>query len=100
MFGRRPAITLVATSTGAVTEIVKHGLNGVVVPVGSISDPEVALPTLVERPDRRRAMDRESLALARRQHDAMTNYRRIFGFMGEAACLWPPRGLALMTGRS
>lgn len=93
-------LPLVATSTGAVSEIVKHGLNGFVVPVGSITDLQVALRILVERPDRRRAMGRESLALARRHHDAMTNYRRIFDLMAEAAGLWPARGLALTTGRS
>lgn len=93
-------LPLVATSTGAVTEIVKHGLNGFVVPVGSISDLQVALRTLVERPDRRRAMGRESLTLARQHHDAMTNFRRIFDLMGEAAGLWPARRLALTIGRS
>ena len=80
-------LPLVATSTGAMGEIVTDGLNGFLVRVGSPADLRAALWALVERPDLRRAMGRQSLALARRHHDAMVNHRRIFELMAEVGNL-------------
>jgi glycosyltransferase involved in cell wall biosynthesis len=87
-------LPLVATSTGAMAEVVKDNVNGFLVPPGSVTDLRAALRSLVERSDLRRAMGLESLALARRHHDAMSNYRRIFELMAESAGRRPARWLA------
>ena len=84
-------LPLVATATGAIPEVVQHGLNGFLVPPGSPADLRAALRRLVESPDLRRSMGRESLALAHRDHDAMANYRRIFELMAELAHPQPRR---------
>lgn len=80
-------LPVVATSTGAVAEIVRDGINGFLVPAGSAPDLRAALRALVEQPDLRHAMGLESLALARGQHDALVNCRRIFELMADMAGL-------------
>lgn len=75
------ALPIVATPTGAVPEIVRDGRNGFLVPVAAPHDLRQALRRLVDRPELRRSMAAESLALARRDHDAMANHRRIFELM-------------------
>ena len=84
-------LPLVATATGAIPEVVHDGRNGFLVPPGSPSDLRVALRRLVESPELRRSMGEESLALARREHDALANHRRIFELMAELANLRPRR---------
>lgn len=94
-------LPLIATDTGAMAEIVRDGVNGFLVPVGSPSALRAALRRLVERPELRLAMGRASLDLARREHDALANHRRIFELMAEVARLdrtelssWPaPAGI-------
>jgi glycosyltransferase involved in cell wall biosynthesis len=82
-------LPIVSTPTGAVPEIVRDGVNGLLVPVASPAALRAALRRLIERPDLRRAMGRESLALARRDHDAMANHGRIFELMARVAGLAP-----------
>jgi glycosyltransferase involved in cell wall biosynthesis len=91
-------LPLVAASVGAVPEVVRDGANGFLVPPGSPADLRLALRRLVESADLRRAMGRESLELARREHDALANHRRIFELMAEVAHL-APRRLALAAPR-
>jgi glycosyltransferase involved in cell wall biosynthesis len=80
-------LPLVATATGAMAELVRDGANGFLVPAGSPGELRAALRRLVERPDLRRAMGRASLELARREHDALANHRRIFDLMADVAHL-------------
>jgi hypothetical protein len=68
-------------------EIVRDGVNGCVVPVAAPAD----LRRLVAQPDLRRTMGQASLDLARREHDALANHRRIFELMAEVATTDPRR---------
>ena len=79
------ALPLVSTPTGAVTEILLDGRNGLLVPARSPVDLRLALQRLAEDAELRRAMGRESLVLARTEHDAATNLRRIFDLMADVA---------------
>jgi glycosyltransferase involved in cell wall biosynthesis len=83
-------LPLVATATGAVSEIVHDGRNGFLVPPHAPSDLRRALRRLVAEPRLRRAMGQESLALAERDHDAWANNRRIFELMAEVAGITLP----------
>jgi len=78
-------LPLVSTPVGAIPEIVSDGRNGLLVPAGSPSDLRRALRLLAANSAMRQAMGRESLALARREHDAMVNHRRIFDLMAASA---------------
>jgi glycosyltransferase involved in cell wall biosynthesis len=78
-------LPLVATALGAMSEVVRDGVNGFLVTPGAPADLRRALQRLVESPELRRAMGAESLALARREHDAMANHRRIFELMAEVS---------------
>jgi glycosyltransferase involved in cell wall biosynthesis len=78
-------LPLVATATGAMAEIVRDGVNGFLVPVGAPADLRLALRRLVTQPELRRAMGQASLELARSEHDALANHRRIFDLMLETA---------------
>lgn len=90
-------LPLVATAVGAVPEVVRDGVNGLLVPPGSLPDLRLALRRLVESRELRLAMGRESLELARREHDALANHRRIFELMADVAHMDPHR-LALGAG--
>jgi glycosyltransferase involved in cell wall biosynthesis len=76
-------LPLVATDIGAIPEVVRDGVNGFMVPPRSPAGLRRVLRRLVDSRDLRLAMGRESLALARREHDAMANHRRIFELMAE-----------------
>jgi glycosyltransferase involved in cell wall biosynthesis len=78
-------LPLVATATGAIPEIVRDGTNGFLVPIGSPPDLRAALRRLVDAPALRHAMGEASLDLARRDHDALTNHRRIFTLLAEVS---------------
>jgi glycosyltransferase involved in cell wall biosynthesis len=84
-------LPLLSTPTCAVPEIVRDGRNGLLVPADSPADLRQALHRLAVDAELRRAMGRESLALARREHDAMANHRRIFELMADVAGLAVPR---------
>lgn len=85
-------LPLVATGVGAMGEVVRDGLNGFVVQAGDPGDLRLALRRLARSPELRRAMGWESLQLARHEHDAMANHRRIFELLAEVAQS-APRGL-------
>jgi glycosyltransferase involved in cell wall biosynthesis len=78
-------LPLVATATGAMPEIVHDGSNGFLVPVASPRDLHAALRRLVDSPALRHSMGAASLQLARRDHDALANHRRIFSLLAEVA---------------
>jgi hypothetical protein len=72
-------------------EIVRDGVNGFLVPVAAPADLRLALRRLVAKPDLRRTMGQASLDLARREHAALANHRRIFELMAEVATTDPRR---------
>ncbi|HEY4025105.1 MAG TPA: glycosyltransferase [Candidatus Dormibacteraeota bacterium] len=78
-------LPLVATATGAMGEVVRDGVNGFLVPAGAPADLRLVLRRLIENRELRMAMGAESLELARREHDALANHRRIFELMLEVA---------------
>ena len=80
-------LPLVATASGAMGEVVRDGVNGFLVPVRAPADLRGVLRRLVESPDLRRSMGEASLEMARREHDALANHRRIFELMAEVAHL-------------
>jgi glycosyltransferase involved in cell wall biosynthesis len=82
-------LPLISTATGAIAEVVRDGENGFLVPVGSPADLRTAVRRLVQDSALRRAMGEASLALARRDHDALENHRRIFSLMAEVGELAP-----------
>jgi glycosyltransferase involved in cell wall biosynthesis len=84
-------LPLVSTASGAIPEVVRDGQNGFLVPPASPVDLQLALRRLVDSPGLRRTMGEESLRLARREHDALANHRRIFELMAEEAHLQPRR---------
>ncbi len=75
------ALPIIATDTGAVSEVVRHGRNGFLVPAKSPHDIAVALRKLSEHTLLRHGMGRESLRVAREEHDAARNNLRIFELM-------------------
>ncbi|HKF76246.1 MAG TPA: glycosyltransferase family 4 protein [Candidatus Dormibacteraeota bacterium] len=93
-------LPIVSTPTGAVPEIVRDGVNGLLVPVASPAALRTALGRLIERPALRQAMGRESLALARRDHDAMVNHGRIFELMARVAGLASGQAAGNGAGRA
>ena len=91
-------LPLVSTPVGAIPEILHDGRNGLLVPVRSPSDLRDALRHLAANPDLRQSMGRESLALARKEHDAMVNHRRIFDLMATSAGIGAHRRAAVEAG--
>jgi glycosyltransferase involved in cell wall biosynthesis len=75
------ALPIVAADTGAVSEIVKPGATGLLVPQGAPRELASALRFLLDNPRLRAALGQESLSLARAEHDAGRNNRRIFELM-------------------
>jgi glycosyltransferase involved in cell wall biosynthesis len=78
-------LPIVATRVGAIPEVVKDGLNGMLVRSRSQAELRSALRMLIENPRLRRSMGEESRALALREHDAGLNNRRIFDLMNQLA---------------
>ena len=93
--GAAAGLPLVSTSVGAVPEIVQDGRNGLLVQAGSPADLRLALRRVAGDPGLRRAMGRESKTLARREHDAMANHRRIFDLMAEVSHAGAHRRIAV-----
>ena len=78
-------LPVVTTPVGAIPELVRSGENGLLVPPGSPRDLAEALGALIRDPERRRAMGRAGLVLARREHDMLANNRKILAFMSQVA---------------
>jgi glycosyltransferase involved in cell wall biosynthesis len=74
-------LAVVACDTGAVSELVVDGENGLLVPPAAPVALEAALRTLVDRPDLRRVMGERALVRARREHDAGRNAKKVFELM-------------------
>jgi glycosyltransferase involved in cell wall biosynthesis/GT2 family glycosyltransferase len=74
-------LALVATDVGAISEIVRHGETGRLIPAGDIDELTQALRALLTDPDARRSMGRRARELALAEHDARCNARRIAGLL-------------------
>jgi glycosyltransferase involved in cell wall biosynthesis len=64
--------------------MVNDGINGFLVPPGDTNKIAAALRALASDGDLRRRMGAASRALAEAQHDAASNWRRIFALMTAA----------------
>lgn len=76
-------LPVVATPVGAITELVCDGETGLLVPPESPARVAQALAALVADPQKRLAMGRAGLDVARRDHDMARNGRSILALMGE-----------------
>lgn len=74
-------LPVIATDVGGVTEMVKHGVNGFLVPPRAPAQLTVALSRLATDPALRVRMGGPSLELAHREHDADANNRKIVDLM-------------------
>lgn len=78
-------VAVVSTPVGAITELVRNGESGLLVPPASPADLAHALRALIRDGERRKAMGRAGLEMARREHDMLANNRKILAFMGQLA---------------
>jgi glycosyltransferase involved in cell wall biosynthesis len=78
-------LPVVATPVGAITELVRDGETGLLVPPESPARLAQALAALVADPQRRATMGRAGLEVARRDHDMARNNRSILALMGEVS---------------
>ena len=78
-------LPVVASDVGAVSEMVRHDVNGYLVPARSPTDLSRALRRLLVDPNLRRAMGVESRNMALRHHDARRNCNQIFDLVRSAA---------------
>jgi len=62
---------------------VQDGVTGLIVPAGAPAALAQALAALVADPQRRSAMGRAGLEVARRDHDMARNNRSILALMGD-----------------
>lgn len=89
--GMACGLPVVAADVGAISDMVRDGVNGWLVPPRAPRQLREALRRLVEDPALRRAMGVESLAAAMRDHDARRNCSAIFDLMRTVAAP-PERG--------
>jgi glycosyltransferase involved in cell wall biosynthesis len=78
-------LPVIATSVGAIPELVRDGENGLIVPAGSPAELALALAALIADPQRRMAMGAAGLERARRDHDMQRNNRSILALMTDLA---------------
>jgi glycosyltransferase involved in cell wall biosynthesis len=78
-------LPVVATTVGAMPNMVCDGYNGILVPPGDSVQIANALRTLASDGHLRQRMGAASRALAEDQHDAAKNWQRIFHLMAAAA---------------
>jgi len=83
-------LPIVASSVGAIPDMVAEGVNGFLVAPGDIGGLTRALSRLVADGELRLAMAAASRAIAERDHDVFLNCRRIFDLM-DAVSLAGPR---------
>lgn len=74
-------LAIVASTTGAIPEMLQDGVNGHLVPPGDPRALAIALESLVLSSSLRRQMGLASRRLAEREHDADANNRRIIELM-------------------
>jgi glycosyltransferase involved in cell wall biosynthesis len=70
-------LPIVVTAVGGLTETVDPGHDGLLVPPGDAKALGAALESLLESPQRRHAMGRHGIRVARERYDAGSNYRRL-----------------------
>jgi glycosyltransferase involved in cell wall biosynthesis len=96
-------LPVVATRVGAIPELVRPGLNGLLVSPGAVEELAAALLTLVNDGRLRRRMGQSGLRLVREEHDAQINNGEIFALMrrlaGASSATGDSRGVAA-PGRS
>src|SRR5262249_37703595 len=78
-------LPVVATTVGAIPNMVVDGVNGILVPPGNVGEIARALEALASDRTLRRRMGTAGRALPESQHDTTTNWRRIFALMTEVA---------------
>jgi glycosyltransferase involved in cell wall biosynthesis len=78
-------LPLVATDVGAISEVVRNGETGILVPVDDLDALTGALRTLVEEPSTRLRMGANAADLIAREHDADSNARRLVDLLRRAA---------------
>jgi glycosyltransferase involved in cell wall biosynthesis len=78
-------LPVVATTVGAIPNMINDGLNGFLVPPGDSNKLAAALRTLASDGALRQRMGAAGRALAEAQHDTANNWRRIFALMTAAA---------------
>jgi len=78
-------LPVVATTVGAIPEMVREGVNGHLVPPGEPRALAAALEALVSSSAKRHEMGHWSRVLAEQEHSAITNNRRIFELMARLA---------------
>ncbi len=74
-------LPIVASSTGAIPEMVQEDVNGHLVPPGDTRALAMALESLVASSSKRRQMGLASRRIAEQEHDADANNHRIFELM-------------------
>jgi glycosyltransferase involved in cell wall biosynthesis len=78
-------LPVVATDTGAISEMVREGRNGHLVAPRSPTELRAAIAHLLADTELRRRMGNASLAMARREHDARRNCHAILDLMHEVS---------------
>ena len=78
-------LPVVASDVGAVSEMVRDGFNGCLVPPRSPRSLRAVLRRLLREPHLRHALGARSLELARSRHDARRNCNALFDLMLDAA---------------
>lgn len=75
---------VIGTDTGSNAELVRHGLTGLVVPVGDADALEQAIQMLIDNPIRREEMGRTGRELVELSYNAATNVPQILKLMKSA----------------
>jgi glycosyltransferase involved in cell wall biosynthesis len=78
-------LPLVSTDVGAISEIVRDGETGLLVPVDDAGALAAALHRLADDPDGRRRMGEAARVLVREQFDAGANARTLVGVLLDIA---------------
>jgi len=76
-------LPIIATDVGALSELVRAGETGLIIPVGDVNALTAALSLLIDDPERRRRMSRAGYAYARLKFDAKRNNRLLLDLVGE-----------------
>ncbi|HEX6348739.1 MAG TPA: glycosyltransferase family 4 protein [Candidatus Dormibacteraeota bacterium] len=82
-------LPVIATDVGAMSEVVRGGSNGYLVPRGSVEALGAAIRTLAGDPAQRRRMGEAARRLAVDRHDAARNNRQVIELLASVAGLSP-----------